>query len=93
MLLVAAPNPNSKPNPNQEELALREEVRAAGARLQLLVQGAEIAGAPTARLRDKRPTPKPEPNPKLQPKPEPSLRSTLSLTLTLARRAEREPAG
>jgi hypothetical protein len=81
----------------QEELALREEVRAAGARLQLLVQGAEIAGAPTARLRDKRPTPKPEPNPKLQPKPEPNLRSTLSLTLsltlTLTRRAEREPAG
>ena len=31
----------------QEELALREEVRAAGARLQLLVQGAETAGAPT----------------------------------------------
>ena len=91
MLLVANPNPN--PNPNQEELALCEEVRAAGARLQLLVQGAEIAGAPTARLRDKRPTPKPEPNPKLQPKPEPSLRSTLSLTLTLTRRAEREPAG
>jgi hypothetical protein len=50
LLLVAAPNPN--PNPNQEELALREEVRAAGARLQLLVQSAEIAGAPTARLRD-----------------------------------------
>ena len=72
MLLVANPNPNPNPNPNQEELALREEVRAAGARLQLLVQGAEIAGAPTARLRDKRPTPKPEPNPKLQPKPEPS---------------------
>ena len=32
----------------QEELALREAVRATGARLQLLVPGAEIAGAPSA---------------------------------------------
>jgi len=36
----------------QEELSLREEVRAAGARLQLLVQGADIAGAPTASTLD-----------------------------------------
>ena len=55
----------------QEELSLREVVRATGARLQLLVQGAEIAGATTASPLYESPKPKPKPNLNPEPHPEP----------------------
>ena len=63
----------------QEELSLREEVRAAGARLQLLVQGADIAGAPTASTLDESPDPRPDPRPKPMPNPEPNPEPNLEL--------------